>query len=97
MFKLFFLSSKGSNINFKFHFPVGCLQEYRQFLVLCEATEEDEVQEEIERLFRAVDGGSSSSSSSSKVKKGGKDNTKDQKKREVKKARKIIFLVLSFV
>ena len=75
----------------------ACLvKEYRQYLCLCESSEEEETCEEIERLFRAVDADSSSSSSEeSKKSKGGagsaakpKDTAKKVKKvKKDKKAR----------
>lgn len=81
--------------------PAPCLvQEYRQYLCLCESSEEEETCEEIERLFRAVDEDSSSSSSeASKKSKSGagsgakpKDTAKRVKK--VKKDKKAGYVTL---
>jgi len=57
-------------------------QEFRQYLCLCEDSEETEVSEEIERLYKAIDGDVSSSSSEDERPK---KQTKDAKEKKVKK------------
>ena len=57
-------------------------QEFRQYLCLCEDSEETEVSEEIERLYKAIDGDVSSSSSEDERPK---KQTKDAKDKKVKK------------
>ena len=84
-------------------------QEYRQYLVLCDDSEEDEVCEEIERLYSCIDKDSSSSSSSSSGKKRKKESKKDpepepkeegkgkkEKKEKGKKAKKVGVLMFCF-
>ena len=85
------------------HSPFTChaaylVQEYRQYLCLCESSEEEETCEEIERLFRAVDEDSSSSSSeaSKKSKSGARSGAKPKdtakKVKKVKKDKKARFI-----
>ena len=62
-----------------FQFVGFIFQEFRQFLCLCEDSEETEVSEEIERLYKAIDADDSSSSSDEKQGAKPKAN-KDKKK-----------------
>ncbi|CAK9002248.1 unnamed protein product [Durusdinium trenchii] len=73
----------------RFHPDLPQHEDHRQFLTLVEDAEEDQYEEELDRLYTAVDASSDSSSSSAeeKNKKGSQKKKKENKRKKEKKTK----------